>query len=283
MKKFILAVVGLFVFTANLRAQEIKSGAIQFISIFDPAAMAEANGIKLNAEMTARMRTVKMPYELLFNATNASYMKVEEMEDSNSEGSNRGGFRMAGFGASSNRDYFYNFPANKMTAVFDLRDTTYFMDVQLGLAELPQSMGNRAAVLPPKVEFVKTNETKKILGFTCQKVTVKTTTTRKIEEEEKEIITETAVWYTKELGFDFSPNPAIWTEGAVLAIEGKGINLLATSIEYRKVSAKDVNLPKKGIVITPEAYKGKLDAMMKNRRGGQGNNSGNAIRNIVIN
>ncbi|MNU10575.1 hypothetical protein D3C72_2578040 [compost metagenome] len=58
---------------------------------------------------------------------------------------------------------------------------------------------------------------------------------------------------------------------------------MATSIEYRKVSPKDVTLPKKGLLLTPEAYQEKMESMMRNRRGAGGNASGNAIRNIVIN
>jgi GLPGLI family protein len=278
MRSIIFALAGLFAFSFNLQAQQNKSGAIQFVTNFDPAAMAEANGMRITPEMQARMQSVKTPYELLFNATHASYTKVEEIEDSNTEVGNTRGFRMGG---GSNRDYYYNFPDQKLTAAFDLRDTTYFMDTKLGKAELP--MGNRAVLSAPVVEYIKSDETKKIIGLTCQKVTVKTTTKRKIQEEEKEIVTETVVWYTKDLGFDFSPNPALWTEGAVLAVEGKGNNTLATSIEYRKVSPKDVILPKKGTVITPEAYQSKMESMMRNRRGALGNQSGNTIRNIVIN
>jgi GLPGLI family protein len=283
MKKIVLAVVGLFVLTANIKAQEIKSGAIQFITSIDPAAMAEANGMKLSPEMLARMQAVKTPYELLFNATNASYMKVEDTEDSNSEGGNRGGFRMGAFGGGSNRDYYYNIPEHKVTAAFDMRDTTYFMETKLGVADMPMTMPNRVAATPPVVEYIKSDEIKKIIGFNCHKVTMKTTMKRKINDEEKEIVTETALWYTKDLGFDFSPNPATWTEGAVLAMESKGFSTLATSIEYRKVSAKDVILPKKGTVITTAAFQSKMEDMMKARRGRQGSESGNVIRNIVIN
>lgn len=282
MKSIILAIAGLFAFSLNLQAQGNKSGAIQFVTSIDPAAMAQASGRTLTPEMQARVQSMKTPFELLFNATHASYMKVEEMEDSNNEGGNTGTFRVGGFGGS-NRDYYYSFADQKLTAVFDLRDTTYFLDTKLGRADLPAAMGNRAAVSVPVVEYIKSDETRKILGLNCQKVIVKTTMKRKVQEEMKEIVTETVVWYTKDLGFDFSPNPALWTEGAVLAIEGKGNSTVANSIEYRKVSARDVTLPKKGTVITQEALQSKMESMMRNRRGGSGNQSGNTIRNIVIN
>ncbi len=282
MKKIFLALLGIFVFTAQLQAQEKKSGAIQFLSSLDPAAMAEANGVKLNPQMLVRMKAVKIPYELLFTPTHASFMKVEEMEDSNSEGERSGGMRAGSFGGGNNRDYYYNIEGQKLTAVFDFRDTTYFMETMLGQVELPTSFGNRTMVKPPVVTYHKSDETKKILGFDCQKVTIRTTTVRKIQEEEKEIVTENVLWYTKDLGFNFSPNPAVWTEGAVLEITGPGSHLTATSIEYRRVNMKDVSLPKKGFVITAAAFKEKMEAMMKNRTPRQGAQTGNLNRTIVV-
>ncbi|MBG6234186.1 hypothetical protein IWX76_000741 [Pedobacter sp. CAN_A7] len=281
MKKIVLAVIALIVYCLPLSAQK-KSGAIQFETKFNPAAMAEANGMTLNAEMLARMQSSVTPFELLFNATHASYMKVEEIEDSNSAGAGMG--RGFGQGGANNRDYYYDLASQKLTTVFELNDTTYFMNMNLGKA--PEGMAmmlNRGVSAPPVIEHLKSDETKKILGFDCQKVVIKTTSKRKIRDEEKEIVDETTVWYTKDLGFDFSPNPSLWTEGAVLAIEGKGSSTLATSIEYRNVSARDVTLPKKGTVITPEAYQAKMEARMKAMRERQGNRSGNGIRNIVIN
>ena len=280
MKSPILTFFCLLAISFTLKAQQNKSGAIQFVTNIDPAAMAEANGVRLTPEMLARMQNIKTPFELLFNATHASYMKVEEVEDSNNEGGNVRSFRMGAFGGS-NSDYYYSFAEQKLTAVLDLRDTTYFLDTKLG--EVLSPMGNRAGNNAAVVEYIKSDETKKILGLNCQKVTVKTTMKRKIQEEEKEIVTETVLWYTKDLGFNFSPNPALWTEGAVLAIEGKGNQTVATSIEYRKVSAKDVTLPKKGIVISQAAYREKMESMMRNRRGAGGNAPGNPTRSIVIN
>ncbi len=282
MKKIIFAFLGILAITVQLQAQDKKSGAVQFMSSLDPAVMAEANGVKLNPQMLARMKAVKIPFELLFTPTHASYMKVEEVEDSNSEGNTGGGMRAGGFGGGSNRDYYYDLAGQQLTAVFDFRDTTYFMATTLGQVEMPISFGSRAVVKPPVVIYQKSDETKKILGFDCQKVTVKTTTTRKIQEEEKEIVTETVVWYTKDLGFNFSPNPAVWTEGAVLEITGPGSGVVATSVEYRRVNMKDVTLPKKGIAITPAAFQEKMEAMMKNRTPRQAGPARNSNSTVVV-
>ncbi|WP_442587939.1 hypothetical protein ACSBL2_17990 [Pedobacter sp. AW31-3R] len=269
MKSLLFALAGLLAFAINGQAQPKKSGAIQFVSTFDPAAMASANGIKLSDEMIARMpSSSKTDFELLFNLTNASYMRVEEIEDSNG-GPGGGGPRFGGFGGSD-KEYYYNFAAHQLTEASDINDTTYFLQNKLGAAAIG-GFGNMQS--PPVIEVLKSDETKQILGFNCKKVTIKSTSKRRIQEEEKEITEETTLWYTDELGFDFSPNPALWTEGAVLAVEGRGNTVLAKSIEYRNVSSRDVNLPKKGTPITAEAYKAKMESRMKqmrNRNGARG-------------
>lgn len=276
MKKIFFAAIGIVLIATQTNAQQKKqSGAIQFVSTFDPAAMAEANGMKLSEEMLARMpKSSKTEFELLFTATNASYMRVEETEDSNggSAGGGGGMMRFGGFGGAS-RDLYFDFLDHKLTEVFDLNDTTYFLQSKLGEPSMPaMRMGNASAqggqFPPPVVTTVtKSDETRKIIGLNCNKAVIKRVTTRTVQQEQREITEEIAVWYTKELGFDFSPRPDIWTEGAVLAIEGKGTNVTATSIEYRNVSSKDVNLPKKGTVITADQYREKMGSMMRQMRG----------------
>lgn len=305
MKKILIAFVGLFTLALTAQAQK-KSGAIQFETTLDPAAMATANGIQLSEEMKARMpKAVKANFELLFTATNASYMPVEDTEDSNGGGGGGGmGRMMMRFGgAGGAREYYYSFADQKLTEVFDLMDTTYAMPSKLtvSLGNQNFNMGNRqnnnangaassSAVqflpVPPTQEIVKSDETKKILGFNCNKVIVKTIRKAKVLDVERDIVDETALWYTNELGFNFSPNPNLWTEGTVLAIENKGNSTLAKSIEYRGVSSKDVTAPKKALPITAEQYKAKMEAMMKRFSGGQGRQGGAAggqVRSIVIN
>lgn len=280
--KRLFITLSFFACCIQIQAQPKKSGAIQFESTFDPAAMAAANGIKLSDQMLARMpKSSVTGFELLFNQTNASYMAVEDTEDSNTQG---GGNRFGGFGGfgNSNKEFYYSFADHKLTQVFDQNDTTFIMADQLGKAADQLGFGPGAAATPPVIEYVKSDETKKILGFNCNKVTIKKTSKRKILEEEREITEVTNLWYTAELGFDFSPVPTMWTEGAVLGIEGKGTNVVAKSIEYRNVSNKDVNLPKKGVVITPEAYKAKMELMRKNMRNNRQGGNGQ-VRSITIN
>lgn len=304
MKKVFVAIIGLLTLTITAQAQK-KSGAIQFETTMDPAALASANGVQLSDEMRARMpKAMKSNFELLFTATNASYMPVEETEDSNGGGGGGGmGRMMMRFGgAGGAREYYYTFADQKLVEVFDVSDTTYAMPSKLTVASnMPANFnmggqrpgGNNTATPatnsavqflpgPPTMEVVKSDETKKILGFNCNKVIVKSIRKAKVLDMDKDIVDETALWYTTELGFNFSPNPNLWTEGTVLAIENKGNSTVAKSIEYRGVSSKDVTAPKKALPITADEYKTKMEAMMKRFSGG-GNRQGGQPRSTVIN
>ncbi|PWS33649.1 hypothetical protein [Pedobacter paludis] len=302
MKKLIFALMSIFSIVSIADAQKKTSGAIQFETTVDPAAMASASGIQLTDQQKARMSSaVKTNFELLFTATNASYMPVEEVEDSNGAGGGGNGGGMGRMmmrfgGGGGNREYYYTFADQKLTEVFDLNDTTYYMPSKLTLSTSGPigSMrmgGNRAPgdtakakpVAPPTIEIVKTDSTKKILGFTCKQVIVRSTRAIKLLDMDKNVVEETKIWYTNELGFNFSPNPNMWTEGTVLAIEGRGNSSIAKSIEYRNVSAKDVTAPKKAKLITEEEYKTKMENMMKRFRNNRPPGGGGQIRTFGMN
>ena len=297
MKILMFALLGVLSLTTVANAQKKTSGAIQFETTIDPAAMMAASGVKLPEQAIARMpSSSKSNFELLFNATNASYMPVEETEDSNGGGGGGGmGRMMMRFGgAGGNREYYYSFADQKLSEVFDLNDTTYYMPSKLTLSTSgpigsfrmgggnPADTSKAKPVVAPKIEIVKTDATKKIIGFDCKEVIVKSTRTVKLLDADRDITEETHIWYTNDLGFNFSPNPKMWTEGAVLAIEGKGTSTIAKSIEYRGVSAKDVTAPKKAKLITEEEYKVKMETMMKRFRNNRPGGNVGGGRAVVI-
>ncbi len=328
MKKIFILSAALFGLSFGSMAQKKTSGAIQYQVTIDPAVMAAASGMTISPEMLARMpKASKIDYELLFNATHASYMIVEDFEDSNSEGGGGGGGMnmgrmMSRFGGGANRDYYYTIADQKMFEVFTMNDSTFVMPGQLKLSlggggnmgfgggnqnrqggggnqgggqnqggNRPGGQNNSAVQYsnePPVIEVVKTDETKNIVGFEAKKAIVKSTRKATVLGMEKEVTEETVIWYTNDLGFNFSPNPNIWTEGAVLAIEAKGNTTIAKSILYRNVNAKDVNPPKKAIAITQEEYAAKMESMMRRMRnnnggGNQGGGNQGGVRSIVIN
>jgi hypothetical protein len=291
MRKTFLTLAAIFAFTLASQAQK-KSGAIQYETQIDPVAAAEATGMQLSEQMKARMpRSIKANYELLFNATNASYMPVEETEDSNGGGRSGMGRMMMRFGGlgGGDRQYYYTFADNQLAEVFDLMDTTYVMPgklkVQAASIGMNRNDPNSAVQFssePAAVEVTKTGETKKIIGFDCQKTLVKITRKATILGAPKDVVEEISLWQTNELGFNFSPDPNYWTEGTVLAIEKKGGGITATSAEYRKISVKDVTAPKKANPITEEQYKEKMEAMRKRFSDMRGQGSGRPMR-ISIN
>ncbi len=290
MKKIFIAFLSVLALAVNVQAQK-KSGAIQFESVIDPIAAAEASGRQISDEMKARMpKSIKANYELLYNASNASFMPVTETEDSNTGGGGGGRpggmrFGFGGFGGGGNREYYYTFADQKVVEVFDMMDTTYVMPTKLTLSSINQfgnggrnnNQNNNAVQfldVPPTVEIVKTDETKKIVNLDCKKVIIRTTRKAKVLGMDKDVVDETILWYTNDLGFNFSPMPNLWTEGAVLAIEIKGGGTIAKSIEYRNVSNKDVAAPKKATAITPEQYQAKQAAMMARFRNNNNNRQG---------
>lgn len=297
MKKVFIIAMGVLAFNVNAFAQK-KSGAIQFETTIDPVATAEASGRQIPEEMKARMpKAIKANYELLYNATNASYMPVEDAEDSNSgggmgrPGGGPGRMMMRFGGGGGNKELYFTFADKKVVEVFEMMDTTYVTPAKL-TADIPVAAprpanqgpnnGNTREVsavefLPgaPVIEIVKSDETKKIVNLNCNKVTVKSTRKAKVLGMDKDVVEEIVLWYTKDLGFDFSPEPNLWTEGAVLEIERKGGGTVAKSIEYRGVSNKDVSVPKKAVAITAEERKAKMEAMSNrfrnnNRQGAVG-------------
>jgi uncharacterized ubiquitin-like protein YukD len=283
MKKIFIVALGALALSFNAQAQK-KSGAIQYETVIDPVAMAEASGRQIPEQMKARMpKSIKAEFELLFNANGASYMPVQDVEDSNSGGFGGGGgggrmmMRMGGFGGGN--EFYYTFADQKLSEVTTLRDTSFIMPSQLTLAK-PEAFNNRPGQeqsnevvqflpVPPIVEVIKSDETRKIANIECKKVTIKTIRKAKLLGMEKDITDETVLWYTNELGFNFSPDPNLWTEGAVLAIQKKGGDVTAKSIQYRKVNDRDVLAPKKAVSISREEFQAKQESMRRTMRPGQ--------------
>ena len=265
MKRMFVVMLSLAAFTAHVQAQPEKSGAIQFESAFDPAALTAANGIKLSDEATARIPKKSVTsFELLFNQRQASY---KQAADPNLRKNERGSsIRYGGlgvFGGGTIKDYYYSFEDHKLTQAFELNDSLLLMEDKLGM---PPVMGVNNIHPSPLIEYIKSDQVKEILGFNCHQVIVKTTVKRKIQGGEREITDRVILWYTHELGFDFSPNPVLWTEGAVLAIEGKGTSIEAKSIRYKAVDARDLELPEKGIIISQDQLRAKMDLRIKQIR-----------------
>jgi GLPGLI family protein len=265
MKRIFIILLGLAGFFFQVQAQSQKSGVIQFESTFDPAALTLANGIRLSEEATARIPKPSVTsFELLFNQAQASYKQAANPDLNKNRSGNSiryGGLGV--FGGGISKDYYYSFEDHKLTQAFELNDTLLLMEDKLGMPPVAGVSGSHPV---PLIEYIQTDNAKEILGFNCHQVIVKITVRRKIQGIEREITDQVILWYTHELGFDFSPNPVLWTEGAVLAIEGKGARIEAKNIQYKEVNARDLDLPEKGIKISQQQLRAKIDLRVKQIR-----------------
>lgn len=258
MKQLFIVIFSLIAFSIRVDAQPAKSGTILFESTFDPAVLTAANGIKLSSEATARIpKSSVTNFELKFDQVHASYKQQNNPGNSTQRGRYNG---LGVFGGGFSRDYYYDFQEHRLIQAFDLNDTLFLMEDKMGL--LPEMRFGTGQIVPV-IEYTKSDEVKQILGFTCHQVIAKTTVKHKIMGVEKETTEELTLWYTNELGFDFSPNPVLWTEGAVLAIESKGTHIQAKSIQYKEISAEAIDLPRTGMLISQEQLHIKLDLRRK--------------------
>lgn len=259
MRRLFMVIISLIIFSIRVDAQPEKSGTILFESTFNPAVLTAANGIKLSSEAIARMpKSSVNNFELKFDQLHASYKQQESSNSSTQRGGRYNGLGV--FGGGFSRDYYYDFQSNRLIQAFDLNDTLFLMQDKMGL--LPEMKFGTGQIVPV-IEYIKADEVKQILGFNCHKVIARTTVKHKIMGVEKEITEELTLWYTNELGFDFSPNPVLWTAGAVLAIESKGTHIQAKSIQYKDIRAEDIDLPKTGVLISQEQLHIKLDLRRK--------------------
>lgn len=262
MRRLFIVVICLIGFSIRVDAQPEKSGTILFESTFDPAGLTAANGIKLSSEAAARMpKSSVTNFELKFDQLRASYKQQDNPNSSTQRAARYNGLGV--FGGGFSRDYYYDFQAQRLIQAFDLNDTLFLMEDKMGL--LPEMKFGTGQIVPV-IDYVKSDKVKQILGFTCHQVIAKTTVKHKIMGVEKEITEEAVIWYTNELGFNFSPNPVLWTAGAVLAIESKGTHIQAKSIHFKDIKAEDIDLPKMGIMINQQQLHTKLDLRRKMTR-----------------
>jgi GLPGLI family protein len=204
------------------------------------------NGFNMPDKITNKM-------EIIYNANGAKLQKSEVEEDISQAG-NPEGMRVMRFGGNADREVFFNFANKKVTESFELEGEQLLLEKALG---------------SPANEIVKTDESRKIAGFDCKKVSIKDKNG-----------SETTVWYTTDLAFSASPVPALWTEGVVLGVENARMKYYASSIEYTKIKDAELALPKKGRLITEEEYTTKqaeFRKKMQERFRNRGENGGQVI------
>ena len=195
----------------------------------------------------SEFRTSK--HVLTFSDSVSNYKPLVELESN--EGGD-GGNRMMGFSGESSETY-KNYSNLKMIVLSDVANTSY-------------NITDTVKLFP----WVKTDETKVILGYTCHKATLKqklparrnmftafsnnsqaksdsTKLSKKVEEKEIEIV----AWYAKDLVSPAGPDQFGGLPGVILQIDSDNEETVYTALEFdKKVGKKDLNEPNKGKKVT---------------------------------
>ncbi|HYK77241.1 MAG TPA: GLPGLI family protein [Daejeonella sp.] len=236
-KQFLVFICFCCLFSNYVFSQQKASGVIYYTQTTDLRAMAQGNpqaqrfaGANLPDKITNK-------FELLYSPKGAKLQRASAEEDISQQGGGGEGQRIMRFAGGSEREVFYSPGDSKVTESLEMNGEQLLIENKLGSGS---------------TDFVKSDETKKIAGFDCKKVTIKDKSGQ-----------ENIIWYTTDLPFVASPMPAFWTEGVVLGIENKRIQYFASSIEYTKVKDSELALPKKGKLITQEEFQAKQDEMRK--------------------
>jgi GLPGLI family protein len=251
-KQLLVLVCFCLVFTSYVFAQQKTSGVIYYTQEINTKAMRMgADGQQQASRPGGNMPdkiTNKM--EIIYNANGAKLQKSEIEEDISQTG-NTEGRQVMRFGGNADREVFFNFADKKVTESFEMNGEQLLLEKTLGSTSS---------------DILKTDQTKKIAGFECKKITVK-----------DKAGAETTVWYTTDLPLIASPVPALWTEGVVLGVENQRMKYYASSIEYTRIKDSELALPKKAKMISEEEYnvkqaefRKKMQEQFRNR-GGNGN------------
>ncbi|HUH32847.1 MAG TPA: GLPGLI family protein [Daejeonella sp.] len=257
-KQLLVLVSFCLVFTSYVFAQQKPSGVIYYTQVIDTKAMRA--GVEGQQQQGARGNGFNMPdkitnkMEIIYNINGAKLQKSETEEDISQTG-NPEGMRVMRFGGNADREVFFSFVDKKVIESFELNGESLLLE---------KVLGSSAA------EVVKSDETRKIAGLDCKKVSIKDKNG-----------SETTVWYTTDLAFSAPPVPALWTEGVVLGIENARMKYYASSIEHIKIKDSELALPKKGKLITEEEYTTK-QAEFRKRMQEQFRNRGGSGGQVII-
>jgi GLPGLI family protein len=248
-------------------------------------AQSRQNNVRIESpemtdEMKERMNRVRKTYFELHIVNNESYYKESDKMDAN-EGAGGGGFGMNFGGMAGNTETYTNLNNKTKTDKTELNETNYLVEDSL---------------LNYNWNF--TNETKTILGFECNKATVKIlppvrrmmmgnfgrrtenkVTDSTVTPAKQDSMTVT-VWYTKAFPMAHGPNYQGNLPGLILEIDNtfkNNVNVITAESITNDPKTKLVSLPTKGKKLTRTEFTAKRDELMKKMMENM-QSSGGAIR-----
>ncbi|MFN8357561.1 MAG: GLPGLI family protein [Spirosomataceae bacterium] len=237
MKKLILLFV--VAFTSVAWAQD-KSGVINYTQTVKLQIRLEG----VDEAMLQNMpKTQSSKMNLFFTGTESVYRAPEEEtgDVENTDGNVRMVFRRP-------QNVFYrNYETQKKTDLRDFAGKKFLVEGEL-----------------PKMPWKIGEETKTLLGYTCQKATFAETDGRK-----RNIV----AWFTDAIPNAMGPDSYGGLPGTILEVDiNNGENVItAQKVEFRPLKSEEIKLPSGGKKVTDAEFKKIVDDYMK-ENGGQGGN-----------
>ncbi len=227
----VLAAIGM-----QYAGAQVREGKILFEQKIDMHRRIPEDNAQLRA-MVPPFRTNK--FELSF-ADSQSVFKAAEEEPDMSENNNNGGMviRMRGMG---NQVFYKNFNTSKQVELRELAEKEYILEDSIR-----------------SITWKLTDETEKILGYTCKKATGKTANGNDVE-----------AWYTEEIQLSSGPEFFSGLPGMILKADINKQEIVFTATELQKtVSKKDIKAPSKGKKISKEDFAKLQKELFGDRQGG---------------
>lgn len=232
MKKLLLVLLGLGSLSVLFSQQKTMRGIICFTEVSKLELKIEGDASQFSHALPNEIKSEK---ELLFNEEAALYRKHEQ-EESVSD--------MVGGEDESVR------------IVVNEPDNILFTDLSKGTTVEQKEFMTRMFLIDGKVNvrsWKLTGNQMEILGFPCQEAT---------SEEDSVLI---SAWFTPAIPVSAGPGGFGGLPGMILLVDaGHGERVIrAEKIEFRDISAADLQKPKKGKAVTKDEFRAMVDEKMK--------------------
>lgn len=211
----------------------------------------------ISKEQLEKMKNRVIMSQLLFNANETVYKKYE---DPNKEVDPKGGRGFMSFGRNNDDQKYYNISEQKV-------------------AEQRTFLGRKFLIKdkPKQYKWKLSTETKKIQGYDCRKAT--------LEEERRSL----EVWFTMQIPIASGPQGYGQLPGLILEMKSISKNkkgngsfeatTTASKIEFKKLAADAIKMPKKGKKVTREQFDKIVKEKMKEMRERYKNKGGGRFGN----
>jgi GLPGLI family protein len=263
MKRILCAILTLM---ATAATAQVKQGTITYERKVN---LHKAISDEQMKAMVPEFRTSK--HQLLFNDSVSLYKTIPEDEAPDPFDNNGGGVRtVVRFGGGNNDETYTNFAGHTTLKQTELGSKTYLVQDSIR-----------------KQQWKLTDETKKILGYTCrkavttQKMVIRNTTIRTVQTggntstdsakttNPKNEDLEVVAWYAEDIVTPAGPDNNGGLPGVILQLDINNGQTVYTATEVSKnYSQKDLKQPTKGKKITGKEFTTLQEEMLQNMMGG---------------